>query len=300
MITIKNYISMIYDDFREYIDQNVNLCMLKTLNYQAGQKPDYSDIHIQQLYLLRYVFSYAFEYKSMFDTLFAREKFKDSIEVASIGCGNMIDYWGLVEALGEIGSGECYIKYRGIDTIDWNYKIEAREKDEVKFTKVNAATIFQKTSTLISNVYIFPKSISEFSNEEFQDICESFRKKEIQRGRIHILISLRSDQGSMDRDMERSEKIISAIKQNGFITEDNATTFIHYKDEDRGIKKIDYKFEYPNEAIELLTSLNTECSTYVSNRENCTSDCKNLNRWPVLKARNIRYQVLTFDRKDSL
>ena len=91
MITIKNYISMIYDDFREYIDQNVNLCMLKTLNYQAGQKPDYSDIHIQQLYLLRYVFSYAFEYKSMFDTLFAREKFKDSIEVASIGCGNMID-----------------------------------------------------------------------------------------------------------------------------------------------------------------------------------------------------------------
>lgn len=60
---------MIYDDFREYIDQNVNLCMLKTLNYQAGQKPDYSDIHIQQLYLLRYVFSYAFEYKSILEHL---------------------------------------------------------------------------------------------------------------------------------------------------------------------------------------------------------------------------------------
>ena len=27
---------------------------------------------------------------------------------------------------------------------------------------------------------------------------------------------------------------------------------------------------------------------------------RNLNRWPVLKARNICYQVLTFDRKDSL
>jgi len=71
----------------------------------------------------------------------------------------MIDYWGLVEALDEIGNGECYIKYRGIDIIDWNYKIEAREQDEVRFTKVNAATIFQKTSALISNVYIFPKSI---------------------------------------------------------------------------------------------------------------------------------------------
>ena len=100
--------------------------------------------------------------------------------------------------------------------------------------------------------------------------------------------------------MERSEKIISAMKQNGYITKDSATTFIHYKDEDRGIKKIDYKFEYPNEALELLTSLNTKCSAYACNGENCTSDCKNLNRWPVLKARNIRYQVLTFDRKDSL
>ena len=27
MITIKNYISMIYDDLREYIDQNDNLCI---------------------------------------------------------------------------------------------------------------------------------------------------------------------------------------------------------------------------------------------------------------------------------
>lgn len=300
MISIKKYISTVYDDFREYIDKSDNLCILKTLNYQAGQKPDYSDIHIQQLYLLRYAFSYAFEYKSIFDTLFEREKFKDSIQVASIGCGNMIDYWGLVEALDENRNGECRIKYRGVDTTDWKYKIEAREQDEVSFTKANAATIFTKTGTLISNVYIFPKSISEFSNEEFQDICEGFSKKEIQKDKVHILISLRADQGSMDRDMERSEKLILSIKQNGFITKDNAKTYIHYKDEDRGIKKIDYKFEYPDEAIDLLTSLNMKCGSYISNGENCTGDCKNLNRWPVLKARNIRYQVLSFDRKDSI
>ena len=45
MIVIKNYISMIYNDFKEYIDKNDNLCMLKTLNYQAGQKPDYTDTY---------------------------------------------------------------------------------------------------------------------------------------------------------------------------------------------------------------------------------------------------------------
>lgn len=74
----------------------------------------------------------------------------------------------------------------------------------------------------------------------------------------------------------------------------------HYEPEDEGIRKIDYKFEYPNEAIELLNSLNTECSTYISNGGNCASDCENLNRWPILRAKNIRYQVLTFDRKDPL
>ena len=78
-------------------------------------------------------------------------------------------------------------------------------------------------------MYIFPKSISEFSNEEFKNICEGFRKKDIQRDRIYILISLRSDQGSMERDMERSEKIISAMKENGFITGDHAMEFFHYE-----------------------------------------------------------------------
>lgn len=300
LITIKDYISLIYNDFRQYLEQDNDLCVLKTLNYQAGQKPDYSDIHIQQLYLLRYVFSYAFEYKSMFETLFAREKFKENIKVTSIGCGNMIDYWGLVEALAETRANDCTIMYRGLDLIDWNYKIQSREQDIIKFKQDNASSIFGTINRLGANVYIFPKSISEFLNEEFEAICGAFREKEIIKNKIHILISLRSDERSMDRDMERSEKIISAMKQNGYITKDSATTFIHYKNEDRGIKKIDYKFEYPNGALELLTSLNTKCSTYACNGENCTSDCKNLNRWPVLKARNIRYQVLTFDRKDSL
>ncbi len=219
------------------------------------------------------MYAYAFEYKSMFGTLFQRERYNDKIKVASIGCGNMIDYWGLVEA---------------------------REGDALLFINRNAATTFTKANSLVSDVYVFPKSISEFSNEEFQEICEGFSKKQIQKDKVHVLISLRSDPGSMERDMERSKKIVLAMKQNGFVTENRATTYIHYVDEDRGIKKIDYKFEYPNEAIELLASLNTACNTYANEGENCTDDCLNLNRWPVLKARNIRYQILSFDRKDSL
>lgn len=301
MVKIKDYISLIYDDFKNYVDTNNNLCALKTLTYQAGQKPDYSDIHIQQLYLLRYAFSYAFEYKSMFATLFERERFKDAISVLSIGCGNMIDYWGLVEALGEIGDINCHINYTGVDVIDWSYKIKERKGDEVFFEQANASSIFQKTGKLMANVYIFPKSISEFSSEEFQIICEGFKEKEIEKDKIHILLSLRADEGSMDRDMERSEKLIFAMQQNGFSTLNKARTYIHFKEEEKGIKGLDYKFEYPDEAINLLKSLNEKCGMYIANSKNCEDDCEiYLNRWPIMTARNIRYQVLSFDREDSV
>lgn len=292
---------MIYKDFKDYVDKNSNLCMLKTLTYEAGRKPDYSDIHIQQLYLLRYAYSYAFEYKSMYAILFAREQFKDSIRVSSIGCGSMIDYWGLVDALKEINNRNCQVIYKGIDIIDWNYKIEKREKDKVNFKKINASTVFKEANKLISNVYIFPKSISEFSTNEFEDICEGFSEKEIEKDKVHILISLRSDERSMDRDMDRSEKIILAMKQNGFVTNDQARIYIHFKEEEKGIKGLDYKFDYPDDAIELLKSLSEKCSSYINNFEYCSDDCeKYLNRRPVMKARNIRYQVLSFNRKDSL
>lgn len=300
MVKIKDYISRIYNDFKIYIDTNNNLCTLKTLTYQAGKKPDYSDIHIQQFYLLRYAFSYAFEYKSMFMSLFGIKRFKDNISVLSIGCGNMIDYWGLVEALGEFGDDNCHISYTGVDVIDWSYKIEARKGDEVFFKNVNVTSAFRKTDKLTSNVYIFPKSISEFSSEEFEIICEGFREKEIEKNRIYILISLRADGGSMDIDMERSEKLIMAMQKNGFNTKDNARTYTHFKEEERGIKGLDYKFEYPDEALKLLSSLNEKCETYIHNSKNCDDDCeKYLNRFPVMTARNIRYQVLSFDREDS-
>lgn len=291
----------VYSDFRQYVDAEENLCNLKTLHYMAGQTPDYEDIHIQQLYLLRYAYSYAFEYKSMYEWLFSRESFRDKIEVTSIGCGNMIDYWGLTKALYQKGAGTCRVIYKGIDMIDWNYKISKRDHDEVYFIKGNATDVLQKSEKLVSNVYIFPKSISEFSRDEFLDICNSFQNKEILRNRIHILISLRTDDGSMERDMNRSEKLANALKSNGFVTQDNVRTYTHYIEETRGIRGLDGSFEYPNEAIDLLQMLNEKCGTYIYNAVNCNENCeKYLCRMPVLTAKQIRYQLLTFDRKDIL
>lgn len=301
MITINEYIRKVYNDFNQYINENKKLCILKTLNYKAGQKPDYSDIHIQQLYLLRFAFSYMFEYKNMFAVLLEREEFKEEIKVTSVGCGSMIDYWGLVEALGEANNRSCWIEYEGIDRIDWEYKIEKRAKDKVFFNKGNAANILKKADQLASHIYIFPKSISEFTINEFEDICEGFRRNKIEKDRVHILITLRLDDTSMSRDMGRSEKIILAMKQNGFTTEDQAECYMKIEEEEKGIKGLDYKFDYPNEAIKLLRNLNKRCDTFRKEWRNCLDDCEDyLNRQPILKAKNVCFQILSFDRKDLL
>lgn len=59
MINITQYLQDIYEDLQRYVDNDVCLCKFKELNFEAGAFPDYEDINIQQLYLLRYAFAYA-------------------------------------------------------------------------------------------------------------------------------------------------------------------------------------------------------------------------------------------------
>ncbi len=99
MINITQYLQDIYEDLQRYIDNDVCLCKFKELNFEAGALPDYEDINIQQLYLLRYAFAYAFEYSRMYLDVLSQMDDVNNISVTSVGCGSMIDYWSLVHAL---------------------------------------------------------------------------------------------------------------------------------------------------------------------------------------------------------
>lgn len=294
MMPIKNYILMVYYDFKEFVEEGHDLCMLTDLDYQAGQIPDYSDIHLQQLYFLRFTYAYAYEYKTMFLQLFQRQEWRSSIEVTSIGCGNLIDYWALAEALETSDNSGCQINYTGIDVMDWErkYKIKARQGDNVTFKKEGASSVLKKQNMLSSDVYIFPKSISEFSDEEFRNICNEFRTKKFAKQKVHILVSLRPN---FD-DKIRSEELISSMQQNDFLIMKGATTKIQSISEDKNIWEADNKFEcYPMGVTDFLTSLNNNCINYGKCGKNCE---QSLNRCPMLNVKNVRYQILSFNRKD--
>lgn len=173
MITINKYLDDILFDFKEYVTSGVRLCDLKEVHFDAGILPDYSDIHVQQLYLLRYAYAYSFEYKRMYASLIRRMNPGMEIAVTSIGCGSMIDYWALTRVV----PNRCTIRYRGIDTIDWSYRMEQRPQDDVLFRNADAVELVSKAKRLTADAYIFPKSISEFSKSDIEEICIALGEK---------------------------------------------------------------------------------------------------------------------------
>ena len=65
------------------------------------------------------------------------------------------------------------------------------------------------------------------------------------------------------------------------------------------IVSLDNDFQYPQGALQFVTNLNMECVNYKIQEMNCQSDCqKYLSRWPILRVKHIRYQVIMFERED--
>lgn len=64
-----------------------------------------------------------------------------------------LDYWSLVQSI-EKKNLECEVRYVGIDEIDWNYKFDKRDGDELYFKKGNAINFLKKIKNLFL-IYTF-------------------------------------------------------------------------------------------------------------------------------------------------
>ena len=295
MLTINEYLDNILSDFEAYTRSGVRLCDLKNVHYDAGRIPDYSNVHIQQLYLLRYAYAYSFEYKRMYEALFKRAKFDQNIAVTSIGCGSMLDYWALANVVPQ----SCRIRYRGIDTIDWEYQMETRAQDDVHFICNNAINCISQANTLSADIYIFPKSVSEFHISAMSQIGKFFGEKTATGKTVFFMFSLRTDTGSMERDVARTSALFEAMLENGFSSNDSYNTYYHFDDDWRNmkIKDVDDDFRHPWKVVNFLTDeLHSCCVGY--NGEHCEDDCKRrLSWWPILSCQQAQWQILEFRKE---
>lgn len=153
MISINDYLDIILKDFEEYLRSDPYLCHLKDVHFDAGKVPDYSDIHVQQLYLLRYAYAYAFEYRCMYKHLPQHMYTQPNLSVMSIGCGNMIDYWALAQA---VGPGVA-LQYKGFDSVDWSHKFTRREGDRVSLILGDAIDAIEDSDNFSSDIIVFPQ-----------------------------------------------------------------------------------------------------------------------------------------------
>lgn len=296
MISINEHLDKILSDFAVYLDEGHKLCNLKSVNYDAGKVPSYTDIHIQQYYLLRYAYAYAFEYKCMYKMLFREFAPKNNIKVTSIGCGTMLDYWALVRVL-EQKEIPYSIDYTGIDIINWNYQVSTRKGDEVTFVNGDAVESLSALDILPSNIYFFPKSISEFSDTSYSNLCKVFGKTPFAERVVYFMISVRTDKASQERDLRRANQLIQAISENGYSINKDSCKYCRPKDKEEKIHTADSDFDHPSDVVDKLRYLYTDCASYQDKSLNCQEECKiRLGRWPILTKNQVCYTILKFER----
>ena len=293
MISINEYLSNILDDFVGYVRSQDKLCELLDVHFDAGRIPNYTNIHVQQLYLLRYAYAYAFEYKCIYRKLIKRLKQDEEIDVTSIGCGNMLDYWSLAHAV----KNQYDIYYTGIDTINWSYCFEARQQDSVQRFIGDAISFLQQQEELASYIYIFPKSISEFSMEEISSFGNCFTRQRVTPQSLHFLFSLRTDRGSLERDMSKTKLLYQMLIENGYHSNDDSDCYSIFVDDIKGkpIRIVDDDFQHPGDVIDFLKELDEKCAAieHCSDRMKCE---KRLTRWPILTCQYAAWQVFSFER----
>ena len=294
MFFINNMLDKVLDDFKNFVENTNSLCELKDLRFDGGHTPDYSNQHIQQYYLLRYAYAYAFEYKRMYGKLLhSYEAIPEKLDILSLGAGCMLDYWAISQLL----QGRKQVNYKGVDAVDWKYKVEAENDDKVEFINKDIVSYFKDFSSdtdFNPDVYIFPNSISELNPADIVKICDQAKNKICKKDNVNFLFSLRTDKYSMNIDMKRTGLIYDTLIKMGFSTKDKKDMYFCIEDEsqDKKIYELDNTFIQPSNVIGYLKELSQKCNDLKS--DNCKNNC--LERMPILKCGYTRYQIFTFNR----
>jgi hypothetical protein len=288
---IDKFMSTVFNDFREKVNNEV-LCDLKEFSFKSGRLPDYTQEKYQQIYLLRYFPAFLTEYKYLYKKI-VNDTHLESINVLSIGCGSFIDFYGLIFAIKSysVSSPDILVKYNGIDVIDWKYK------DDFNYQKVSfvcdSIENFRLNNPDDTNVLIFPKSLSELSDSMLDSFITNVSSTEFISERIYVISSIMNK--GFTADETKCKKIINAFQDIGYLCK-NYEPPQEIKDK-KALLYLDHDFYYPDEVKEYLTTLSSKCIKYIKNNENCQTDCKELDRWPILKTDNMSFQVNLLERQ---
>lgn len=271
---IDHRLSTILSNFRRHRNSVESICMLKDVTYENGRIPDYSNELVREYYLLRYFYGYFAEYYFIFSQLFEHIHLSDPISIASIGCGAGIDYYALKTL-----KWNTTINYCGYDIIDWGFR-----NINASFELINIAEIQLQNI----NILMFPKSLSEFSQEEFDSFFNNFDPHSLRYP--FCIVSSMMDKGG-EYDVERTKRLERKICDTGYISQ---TVFPNQKDTTETFGPNEnacydlISASCPQDVVDYLLKIKESCVP----TSRCI-DC-HIDRMPILTTDYVRFQILYF------
>lgn len=207
----------------------------------------------------------------------------EDLYILSLGCGCGLDYYGLILARNDYDKG-LDMHYTGVDVIDWPYK-DCMEDFEFIQVDLGAWNQFDRDSY---DVIIFPKSIGELSDRDFNNLLGTFSRSQFRKDRIFLAASIRSERKEIDSErLSEIKKVF--LTQHGYSSDSDLT---YNCDSDIGIATAFPQFKYPDHILEYVINLQEQCA---AKDDNCYLYCS-IGRWPILKLKYLLYRIIALVR----
>lgn len=305
----KGQLNRIFQSMIERLETEPSIESLRELRFDLEESPDYRKPLIQQLYLLRYLYAYFYEYYSAFGDMFelADGDVKSGYNVLSIGCGAGFDYAALKSVIkdNELDEYVQIIRYNGIDTVCWNDSWEKEGYDLFTIDIQDFRTWLDKNADIFSksDIILFPKSIGEFPDDYFREILQKVKREDFKICRKSVTVIGSFRRSKHDSDVERFDRFVKQIKDSGgYIKQKSRSKFC---ESNIGFPKINNVMNgvkpYPEKIITEILNIQKHCNRFI--KRGCCCEHPNCEdskvfKNPITTTRYFDYKVVLLQRGD--
>ena len=221
------------------------------LGRDGGRGANYDKLHVRLLYQLRYAPAYVSEYRFLYRAIVEEKHVCEPIRVLSVGCGCGLD-WASLEAECQPVPG-----WDGVDIVRW----EEDDDEEELGRHFHTADIgmWEPPSAARYNIIIFPKSLADIPESSWKSFLSRLASSFVLDDRIVIAVSYSSER-CRSTEVGRLGDLVKRLDGMGFESIDSLQDAPMGVDgRDRGLRKIDPDFHYPDRVIEWLETLSARC-----------------------------------------
>lgn len=279
----------VFNKFVERLKIPGEYCFIRELDYSSGASPDYSNVTLQYLYMLRYLCAYMCEYYDAYSKILSSNFIRNQLNVFSLGCGCGVDFYALYFVARDKELPPGVFSYSGIDIVQWERLCDIES--------VGSRILIEDFLAWYSldrrdyNVLFFPKSIGEFSEEQFNEILNILQQSTFEQRQIVMVNSLRKERAEVDS--LRTWKLVDILRtSHGYRVCNQRNTRVGFGNE--AIRSIFCGlFDYPSHVSQNLAALINWRDCGGRDNRFCSVDCeRQIKKQPMLKCGYLMYDIV--------